>query len=553
MKQVNTVTLYKNFPVTGYDNQVYYKSKEYRKNAFLKYKYKTLEDISMVNLTTGTIRTKLNYYVGNMVNYALIETDDKDYYYFIDSVEWQSNGYCILHLSIDAWQTYVYDLTFHDSYIEREHVVDDTFGKHIVDEGLPAFGTKAITTYRETIGTSELKLCIAIADTSGMTDKDTGEQIPAYIYSSGTYSTAVIYVGMRQVGIFNGLIDYLVSDNKIDSIVGVYMCAIDEEDTDNWGVLSYHAPFGGDSIRYLKNYCWNHMTIKTINRASSIDGYKPVNNKCFCYPFNYLTISNSCGNSMNYQFELQSDPMFSARFKIYFPMQHGANILCEPLSMGDSVNRIFAGSSNLEVGWIANTYSAYYSANKNTLNAQSQTIEEDYLLNSINNGMNAISGVTQSVGSGNIGGMVSSLANYGISELSNEITKNQKFRNMNASLADVKSKGNTLKGQFTVNGVTQTESFGIIFYLMQVSAECAKMIDDYFSMYGYKVATIKKPQWTSRPYWNFIKTSGCNVTGDVPCDILRIIEQMFDNGTTIWHDVNYMYKYSTYKANNKPK
>lgn len=552
MKQVNTVTLYKNFPVTGYDNQVYYKTKDARKNAFLKYKYKTLEDISMVNLTTGTIRTKLTYYVGNMVNYALIETDEKDYYYFVDSVEWQSNGYCILHLSIDAWQTYVYDLTFHDSFVEREHVSDDTFGKHIVDEGLPAFGTKAITTYADVVTMNELKLCIAVSDTSGMTDANTGEQIPTYISSGGTYSTAVIYVDATDVNLFTGLVDFLVSDNKIDSVVGVYMTAIDDSRSTNCGVLNYHN-LGGNRVRYLKNGYVDFYKERNIKRATTISGYTPNNNKCFCYPFNYLTISNTCGNSVDYQFELQTTPTAQAQFTTYFPMQHGANIMCIPYSMGDKFNRIVSGASNLDIGWIANTYSAYYSANKNTLNAQAQSIREDYLLGGISNGMNAISGVTSSAGKGNVAGMVGSLANYGMSELSNEISTNQKFRNMNASLSDVQSKGNTLKGQFTVNGITKTQNFGINFYLMQVSSECIKMVDDYFSMYGYKVATIKKPQWTSRPYWNFVKTSGCNVTGNVPCDMLRIIEQMFDNGTTIWHDVNYMYKYSTYKANNKPQ
>ena len=77
------------------------------------------------------------------------------------------------------------------------------------------------------------------------------------------------------------------------------------------------------------------------------------------------------------------------------------------------------------------------------------------------------------------------------------------------------------------------------------------MIDNYFTMFGYKVNTIKKPQFTSRAFWNYIKTSGVNMIGNVPQDALSVIKQMFDNGVTMWHKLDYMYKYSEYKSKNK--
>ena len=76
------------------------------------------------------------------------------------------------------------------------------------------------------------------------------------------------------------------------------------------------------------------------------------------------------------------------------------------------------------------------------------------------------------------------------------------------------------------------------------------MIDDYFSMFGYKVNTIKVPQFTSRKYWNYIKTSGINMIGNVPQDALNVLKQMFDNGVTMWHSLSYMYKYEDYKRLN---
>lgn len=550
MKQVNTVTLYKNFPVTGYDNQVYYKSKDARKNAFLKHKYKTLEDISMVNLTTGTIRTKLSYYVGNMVNYALIETDEKDYYYFVDSVEWQSNGYCILHLSIDAWQTYVYDLTFHDSFVEREHVSDDTFGKHIVDEGLPVFGVKANKSYWYRPETSWVG--VAIADTSGFTDGETGEQIPATIKTNNHYSTAIILTYNENSNMLGKLIDALVDSNKIDSIVGVFGIPI--YDKDNGGVTFQRlCKFKNEYYPYLKDNIEFAKVIKTITRPTTVNGYTPLNNKCFTEPYNYITLSNNSGSSKNLAFELQKNPTSSMQLSIRPEVGQGTNPYIYCTTYENELETIVPGIMNPEIGWITNTYSAYMSANANAINTERRLMDTDYLVGQMTSMYGSAKGMLGNALSGNMVGLATGVLDSGMNMLTNAYNYDSKVARFNAGLEDVKSKGNTLHGSYTVTASMDEGAWGFNAYLMQVSSECIKMVDDYFSMYGYKVATIKKPQWTSRPYWNFVKTSGCNVTGNVPCDMLRIIEQMFDNGTTIWHDVNYMYKYSTYKANNKPQ
>ena len=69
-------------------------------------------------------------------------------------------------------------------------------------------------------------------------------------------------------------------------------------------------------------------------------------------------------------------------------------------------------------------------------------------------------------------------------------------------------------------------------------------------MFGYKINQIKVPKFDSRPYWNYIKTSGVNLIGNIPQDAMNVIKQMFDNGTTIWHSINYVYKYNEYKEAN---
>jgi hypothetical protein len=105
-------------------------------------------------------------------------------------------------------------------------------------------------------------------------------------------------------------------------------------------------------------------------------------------------------------------------------------------------------------------------------------------------------------------------------------------------------------GAYTGVGNIICGQIGFKGQLITVTAENIKMIDDYFSMFGYKVNTIKVPQFTSRPYWNYIKTSGVNMIGNVPQDALNVLKQMFDNGVTMWHRLSYMYKYDDYKRLN---
>ena len=79
---------------------------------------------------------------------------------------------------------------------------------------------------------------------------------------------------------------------------------------------------------------------------------------------------------------------------------------------------------------------------------------------------------------------------------------------------------------------------------MCLKAEYARIIDNFFTMFGYKVNVVKVPQITGRRYWNYVKTIDCNIDGDVPQEDLQIVRRMFDNGCTFWHDATNMYNYN---------
>ena len=63
-------------------------------------------------------------------------------------------------------------------------------------------------------------------------------------------------------------------------------------------------------------------------------------------------------------------------------------------------------------------------------------------------------------------------------------------------------------------------------------------------MYGYKVNTVKTPNITGRTNWNYVKTIGANIEGDIPENDINELKTMFNNGITLWHKTNYYLDYS---------
>ena len=85
---------------------------------------------------------------------------------------------------------------------------------------------------------------------------------------------------------------------------------------------------------------------------------------------------------------------------------------------------------------------------------------------------------------------------------------------------------------------------GFSFYKMAIKQEYAKIIDDFFSMYGYKVNEVKIPNVTGRQNWNYVKTIDCNLLGDIPQEDMQKLKDIFNTGVTFWHNPNTFLDYS---------
>ena len=72
-------------------------------------------------------------------------------------------------------------------------------------------------------------------------------------------------------------------------------------------------------------------------------------------------------------------------------------------------------------------------------------------------------------------------------------------------------------------------------YGMRPTLGMCKVLDDYWSTFGYPIHEITTPLWNSRQSWNYIKTVDCGFTAEAELDILKQFRAIFNKGVTLWH------------------
>ena len=78
----------------------------------------------------------------------------------------------------------------------------------------------------------------------------------------------------------------------------------------------------------------------------------------------------------------------------------------------------------------------------------------------------------------------------------------------------------------------------IYYYEMRCEEEYLKIIDDYFTRFGYKINRVMEPNIIGRKYWNYLEIGSSEIigTGDVPSQYMNRINEICRRGVTIWHN-----------------
>lgn len=225
-------------------------------------------------------------------------------------------------------------------------------------------------------------------------------------------------------------------------------------------------------------------------------------------------------------------------------------------------------TSSIYSQFISTSMATFTQSNINALLENDKTLNQglasnglQYNINRAQNNMNLMNGGWNIIGnllSGNFGGALQGAftngANYGlnnqINNMQSQLTQQQLNENAKlteyeintmaqAKITDMINTPNAIKtsGNDTIfNLINSNQKIDIIKY--EPKPQVKRKISMYFERYGYRYNSYGKlgNHINSRKFYNFVKTSSCNIaTAKVPLIYLEELKEIFNRGTTIWH------------------
>lgn len=443
--------------------------------------YTNLGPVRMQN----KIRVPVNadyLYNCNYIMFQNANFGSKWFYAFITGLDFVNVNMTEISFELDVMQTWYFDYNLKMCFVEREHVANDTIGANLVPENLET--GEYVENGLSGMAFTHMKLITVVATTFD----ETGSWTPGEMYTS-------VYSGLKYYGYdtsttdgLNSLNNFLKSINdagKTDGVVSIFMQPYE---------------FFGNRV-FAKE-------IQIEKPYSSVNGYVPKNKKLFTYPYIFLRVTNGQGNAANYCYEYFTSAGGNVHLEYMGNTSPNPTVIMYPLSYKGNFKNYEEGitlNGFPQCAYTTDAFKAYLAQNSSSL-----------AVSSISSATALVSGAVTLNPAMIMGGFMGITA-----------TLSQVYQH---AILPPQSQGNQMSDLRPELGIMD-------FFCTQMSirAEFAKIIDDYFSMYGYAVHTVKLPDRLNRPSWNYVKTGDCKLTGNIPFSDLGKIKSIYDNGITFWH------------------
>lgn len=508
-------------------NQLTFSNKTAQYNYF-----NSLPKLSVDNFTyqrkDGTIRYGANFDDIMQYNYVMYRNDaysDKWFYAFITGMEYLNDNVTAISIKTDVWQTWQFDLVYKRTFVEREHVNNDTIGANTLDEGLE-LGDYVVNT------TKTLKPDRVVTDYDGVLI--TGLYFPIFFQVSELASgISIAYSQWDQGynGVFSGLYYFAVTSytaaraiikryddqGKGDAIISVFLAPLEFlQGAKKFGELGFNIYIPQDTGT-VTTLLETNSAAATVTRPSTLNGYTPRNNKLFTYPYSYVYATNNVGSDTDYRYEDFTNA--APKFFMAGALGQGCTTKLCPVNYknetGESFEYGLVGAKYPVCAWASDYYTNWVTQN------------------AVNMGLNVVQGAISAGVNASYGNMLGAGSSL-LSSIGGVMA--QRYQ---AKVHPDQAKGSTNSSDIMIGWVRY-----FTVNCMSVRAEVARTIDDFFSMFGYKVSRVKVPNITGRRNWNYVKTVGCYIDGDVPQADMQEIKDMFDKGITLWHNPSTFADYS---------
>ena len=515
-------------------NTLYFSSVSAKENYFNSQISKTYNNVSYQS-ETRTFRCPDQIDTVRQHNYIMWQNpaySNKWFYGFIKRAIFVSDGFTDIEFEVDPLQTFLFDVTMMPSFVEREHTRDDTVGANTIPEGFELGDyVKNSGTGTPQIGPDEMWYAVGVSDIIGsMTN------YPASMVNG--LPNGLYYIFTNSVSTLHRIVQIYDIAGKANAIYSMFvfpkmLLYVRQGDSGTWGYKSstWNYSNGSFSTSFDISVPTSTNMVGTLVENYEIVlpdtvgvSYRPRNKKLLTFPYCYFNISNNSGQTVTYRYE---DFNGKPKFNLHGVLNAGCSTKLYPTNYKNM--QFFNGTLT------DNPYDYGVTGGKYpTVSWNSDSYTNWLTQNAVNIGMGAMNTTLATVGSMAVGNVAGSTLSF-IGGVSNAVSEFYK-----ASLMPDTAKGNTNVGD--LNFTAHKNKFTV--FELSIKPEYARVIDDYFDLFGYKTNRLKLPNIAHRANWWYTKTINANIIGDIPNEYMDKIKEAYNNGITFWRNPSNFLDYS---------
>ena len=208
-------------------------------NATVQYNYfNSLPHLEVDNFTYQRKDSVIRYpaHIDSILeyNYVMYQNEaytNKWFYAFITGMEYVNDNMTLITIKTDVFQTWLYNISWRRSFVEREHVNDDTVGANTIPEGLET-GDYVCGHAGRLFNGNSTYICIACSDVPSSLGLRTTR------YYNGIFSGTEPFI-FRDYQAAANFVTMMSADAKGDAIVSVFLVpqSLFTGQTLNWQIL----------------------------------------------------------------------------------------------------------------------------------------------------------------------------------------------------------------------------------------------------------------------------------------------------------------------------
>lgn len=454
-------------------------------------------------------------------NYLMFQNTafgNKWFFAFITEINYVNNEVSEVRYEIDVMQTYHFDYALGQCFVEREHSETDNVGDNLIPEDIE-LGDYVTDDFDSSGQLSPLS--IVVASPFDDTYQNAVGEIASGLYSMLKYKAFPFTI--------QGCIDCNTwitgAGAKAQEIVMVYICPTNL-------INRYTVEQGSTGSAVTLPFT------KTKKVSGAIAGtYTPKNKKLYTYPYNFLYVTNLQGSYAVYPYEYFSGN--DCEFFITGDMNPNMSAFLVPQNFkGTQANydEKLTQTGWPVVPWVVDSFKAYVA------------------MQSSNAIMGTLSGAMQGGITGGGAGLLGGALKGGLGKAS-DLAAQTYTQMILQKVAPTYAMPLQAHGYPASSASCAARILEFCFMHKHIREEYVKIIDDFFTRYGYACHRVKIPNRNIRPQFNYVKTVDCLIEAldtsghGLPADDEATICGIYNKGITFWKNPANI---GDYTVNNAP-